>query len=173
MSLELKLLIPLGVIAAVIIGMRRYRGVAGIDFGLRSPAVGHLLLWLGVYAAWMLGSNAIINWRGPWDFAPWRSMPLAAAAGRVLAVGVLGPIAEELLFRGYLYARLAAVARIGIRGAIAITAVAWGGLHFSDSVFLLFLLLIDGLLLGAARAATKSVWVPVGMHLVWNLYAVW
>jgi CAAX amino terminal protease family. len=35
------------------------------------------------------------------------------------------------------------------------------------------LIFVDGLLLGAARYRTKSVYVPIAMHLLWNLYAIW
>jgi len=34
-------------------------------------------------------------------------------------------------------------------------------------------ILADGLLLGLARLASRSVWPPIAMHIFYNLYAVW
>lgn len=159
------------VVAAVLV--IRYRSARGEwDFGLRRPHVGALLGWVAIYAAWMLGTNAIWDWRGPWDFAPWRAAPLAVDAGRVLAVGILGPIGEELIFRGILFARIAAT-RAGVPGAIIITSLVWTLLHIQYGAPVLLLIVVDGLLLALARVTTKSVWVPVAMHIVWNLYAIW
>jgi membrane protease YdiL (CAAX protease family) len=176
MSVELKLLIPIVGMAAALFAMRRS---PSLDFGLRAPPLGPLLLWVAVFAAWTLGSNAIWHWRGPWDFSTWRALPVPAAAGRVLAVGLLGPVAEELIFRGFLYTRLAARgarlanARFAAPAAVLITAVLWAALHYADPLPVQALFVIDGLLLGAARATTANVWTPVAMHIVWNMYAVW
>ncbi len=120
----------------------------------------------------MLLSNALWHWRGPWDFGPWRQAPLLASILRVLAVGILGPMAEELIFRGLLYGRLAKT-RVGPVGTIVILALFWAVIHVSYDATVITVIFIDGLLLGAARWRTGSLLPPVLMHIVWNLYAVW
>jgi membrane protease YdiL (CAAX protease family) len=182
-SASTKVLLALAeVVAAVMIIRYRSARQANADFGLRRPAIGALVGWVALYAAWMLGTNAIWHWRGPWDFTEWRNAPLLVDAGRVLAVGILGPIGEELIFRGILMARIANIpigktdsgpVRIGIWPAMVISAIAWTVLHVQYDASVLLLIVVDGLLLGTARVTTKSVWVPVAMHIVWNLYAVW
>jgi len=120
----------------------------------------------------MLGTNAVMNWRGPWNFEPWRQQRLVVSGLRVLAVGILGPIAEELIFRGFLYARLNRTKLAGWM-TIVVLAVAWALLHASYSSAVIGVLIVDGILLGVARQRSGSVVVPILMHVTWNLYAIW
>jgi membrane protease YdiL (CAAX protease family) len=34
-------------------------------------------------------------------------------------------------------------------------------------------IMIDGLMLGAAMLSTRSIFVPMILHILWNLYAAW
>jgi membrane protease YdiL (CAAX protease family) len=172
MSTSTKILVAALQVVAALLVIKRRSAKRGEDYAMGRPAIGPLLAWVAVYAVWMLGTNAIWGWRGPWDFTPWRQASLATDAGRLLAVGLLGPIGEELIFRGVLYVSIART-RAGADGAIIITAVGWALLHFDYPWAIQLMLAVGGLLLGAARRATKSVWVPVAMHIVWNLYAIW
>ena len=92
--------------------------------------------------------------------------------GRVVAVAVLGPIGEELIFRGVLFGWL--VGR-GMNQAIGLMleAAAWAVIHLAYTPAVIAIIFVFGVLLGAARARTRSVIVPIAMHIVWNLYAVW
>ena len=171
-SALIKVLIPSLAIAAVILAHRVRKLSLEEHVGLRKPPVGAAVCWLLVYIAVMLGSNYFMNWRGPWDFSAWRNAPLAVDILRVVAVGVLGPIAEELIFRGVLYGRLAR-SRLGVPGAIVVSALVWGMIHYTYTPGVIALLVFDGLLLGTARWQTRSVITPILMHVVWNLYAVW
>ena len=166
-----KVAIPAAVILFVIFRGRQRGGGSLAWLGVRpSPAV-PTALWVLGYAAWMLGSNAVLHWRGPWDFTPWMRAPVLASAARVLAVGILGPIAEELVFRGFLFEIVRR--RFGSGSAIAVTAALWSVLHIQYSVGIIVLILVDGILLGLARDRTDSVVAPTLMHVVWNLFAVW
>ena len=167
-----KVLIPLAVIALVAIVVKRRRLSAADAIGLKWPRMSHAAMWMVVYAALILGSDAVLHWRGPWDFEPWRQQAVLVSVFRVLAIGVLGPIAEELLFRGlaqYLIGRT----RLRIPGSIIIPAAVWAGIHLEYSVDVITLLLVAGLLLGMARYQTASLLTPIAMHIMWNLYAVW
>jgi membrane protease YdiL (CAAX protease family) len=130
------------------------------------------MLWLLLYAAVILGSNYLMNWRGPWDFTEWRQALWLVDILRVLAVGILGPTAEEIIFRGFFFTRLART-RLGVAGAIALTAIGWGASHYTYTPGVIALLMFAGMLLGLARLKTKSVITPILMHMMWNLYAVW
>jgi len=167
-----KVAVPLLMMAVAALVARRRNLSWKDDVGLCGGPAGATVRWLAVYVAWMLGTNAAIDWRGPWDFAPWRSAPWLVDIGRVVAVSLLGPLAEELLFRGVLYGWLTRV-RVPVVLTVFVVAVLWAALHWTYSPQVIALLFVDGLFLGAARAQTKSLVAPVLMHVAWNLYAIW
>jgi membrane protease YdiL (CAAX protease family) len=167
-----KVLLPAAAIVLVLTIARARRVSLRDVVGLKAPSPGAALLWIAIYIVFMLASDRVMGWRGPWDFTIWREQPLAIDAMRVLAVGILGPIAEELIFRGVLFGRLAAT-RMPMAAVIAVIALGWAVLHYSYSGGVIALIFVGGLLLGAARWRTGSVVVPILMHIAWNLYAVW
>lgn len=171
-STLMKVLVPAAIAVFVIVLARRQGLDARRDMGLCWPGAPVLLGWLVVYAAYMLGTDALFHWRGPFDFAPWRAIPLAVAVARVVAVGVIGPTAEELVFRGYGFARLTRT-RLGVAKSIGLLAAVWSVVHIEYGWQVLVLLFGAGLLLGVARHRTHSVVTPVAMHVLWNLYAIW
>jgi len=140
-------------------------------FGFTRPKLVPAFVLLAVYLGWMLVSDALLHWRGPWDFRPWVQAPIAASALRILAVCVLGPAAEELLFRGLLFRWLGD--RLPVVAVIGITAASWALLHWSYSWAVIGVIVIDGLLLGLARWRTGSILPPIVMHAIYNLYAIW
>ena len=89
----------------------------------------------------------------------------------VLAVpGVVigAPIAEELMFRGALFAGIAQ-SRLGRVGAVVITAGLWALLHgVSESLFSVAMIFLMGLALGALLLRYGSIWVTIACHTAWN-----
>jgi len=161
-----------GLLTANVLYRLRTRSSPPQRWGLIPPAtLTSAAGWIALYLAWMFGTDLLTHWRGPWDFTAWRAAPMAASVMRVLAVGVFGPIAEELVFRGYLFGLLRA--RIGAAGTISITALGWAILHADYSWWVIAIIAVDGLLLGLARWRTGSVYVPIAMHVLYNLYAIW
>ena len=156
--------------AAAVVILYRTRNLPREQMGFARPPLVPAVLFVAVFIGWMLATNALIGWRGRWDFAPWIAAPLGASALRVLAVVLLGPIAEELVFRGFLMGYLR---RFGMPVAIGVSAFSWALLHYSYDWQVIGVIAIDGLLLGLARWRCSSVWVPVAMHMTYNLYAIW
>lgn len=85
---------------------------------------------------------------------------------------------EELMFRGYLLYR--AIRWLGSRGAVWLTAAAFGVYHwFSYGVFgnpvpMVYVFLLTGMfgyLWARAFVVTGSVAAPIGLHLGWNAVA--
>ena len=83
---------------------------------------------------------------------------------------------EELIFRGVLLYIL--IRRLGARPAVLISAVGFGIYHwFSFGIFgqvvpMIFILIITGamgLLLAYAYTKTLSIYIPIAIHLGWNL----
>ncbi len=96
------------------------------------------------------------------------STPVFFWVGFVLAA----PLFEELFFRGFLYAGLART-RMGAAGAVLVTTFVWARLHMQYEPWVLLVLLLLGLALGAARAMTGSVLPPLVMHVLNNTLAMW
>jgi membrane protease YdiL (CAAX protease family) len=91
------------------------------------------------------------------------------------AIGLLGltlgvATTEELLFRGVLFRIVEGW--LGTWGALAVTGLLFGGLHLvnpdASVVGALAIAIEAGLMLGAAYVATRTLWLPIGLHLGWN-----
>jgi hypothetical protein len=165
----LKLAIPLAgsIFILTKFGRREY-----LAESFRLPRLQGVVFWAAIAMAWMLGTDFLAGWRGPWDFEPWRQAPILSSVMRVLAVAVAGPVLEELVFRGMLFGLLLRT-RLGAAGAILLTSLAWAPLHWDYSWQVIFIIFGEGLILGLARWRTGSLYVPIGLHIAWNLYAVW
>lgn len=85
----------------------------------------------------------------------------------LLAAGVGAPLAEELLFRGFLYSGLRA-SPLGFAGTALVTAVVWTSLHMTYSAYGLALLLMIGLYFAWLRERSGSVWPSIAAHAVYN-----
>ncbi|MFJ8009555.1 CPBP family intramembrane glutamic endopeptidase [Streptomyces fagopyri] len=93
-----------------------------------------------------------------------------AGAFTVLGMMVGTAVVEEILFRGIVFRLVEQL--IGTRGALAISGVLFGALHLVNSgatVWGALAIAIEaGLMLGAAYAASRTLWLPIGLHLGWN-----
>lgn len=165
----LKLGLPLVGSAFALIRFRRHEVLAS---ALKLPTFRAATLWAAIYLAWMLLTDAAFGWRGPWDFDPWRAAPLASSVIRVLAVVLAGPLLEELIFRGLAFGFLLKT-RLGGPGAIVVTALVWSLLHWNYSPLVIGIIFVQGLILGLARWKSGSVYLPIFLHILWNLYAIW
>jgi sodium transport system permease protein len=90
----------------------------------------------------------------------------------LLFTGLIGPIKEELLFRGFLLVSFFNT-RLWFWAAAAITSLAFALLHtFSINVVLLLPYFVMGLGFAAALRFTGSLWVSIGLHVLKNTMAV-
>ncbi|AGZ45099.1 CPBP family intramembrane glutamic endopeptidase [Actinoplanes friuliensis] len=94
------------------------------------------------------------------------------------AIGLLGfmaaaAVTEELLFRGVLF-RLVEE-RTGTWIALLLTGVVFGLMHLANpdaSLWGAIAISIEaGFMLAACYAATRTLWVPIGLHFGWNFAA--
>ena len=94
------------------------------------------------------------------------------------AVGLLGftaaaAVTEELLFRGVLFRIVEE--RTGTWIALLVTGVVFGSMHLVNPDATLWgavaIALSAGFLLAACYAATRNLWVPIGVHFGWNFAA--
>lgn len=121
------------------------------------------LLGLALFTA----TIAVIAAFGGYRITGWGS--LGAAVG---AFGLMSCVAvtEEILFRGVVFRLIEEKA--GTRGALIFSAVLFGALHLANdgaTVWGALAIAVEaGLMLGAAYVATRSLWLPIGLHMAWN-----
>ncbi|MGC4868223.1 lysostaphin resistance A-like protein [Micromonospora sp. DT53] len=94
------------------------------------------------------------------------------------ALGLLGfmaaaAVSEELLFRGVLFRIIEE--RTGTWTALALTGVVFGAIHLANPDATLWgataIAIEAGFMLAACYAATRNLWVPIGLHFGWNFAA--
>ncbi len=130
----------------------------------RKLAEGYLL---GVFA---IGLPSVALIAGGWlNIEPHTPGSWTGAAVRLSTVLLLAALAEELLFRGYLFALLRDA--VGSAPALVVTAIAFGYAHGTNpgsSVQALTLVMLAGVFLGAVVLATRSLYAAWMAHFSWN-----
>jgi membrane protease YdiL (CAAX protease family) len=90
--------------------------------------------------------------------------------GAALAVAIASAVGEEVVFRGVVFRLLEA--SLGTTLALVLSAAAFGAVHAGNPgatwVSTLAIALESGVLLGVAYAATRTLWLPIGLHFGWN-----
>lgn len=105
-------------------------------------------------------------------FGGYRVEGWGSFGGALIALGFMSCVAvtEELVFRGVLF-RLMEV-KLGTWGALGWSGLIFGMVHLVNPSIgfwgAVAITVEAGFLLGAAYAATRSLWLPIGLHLAWN-----
>jgi len=162
-------------LAAVAIGAvsysRRRRVPIAEVCALRKPTLGQMARWVVVFAFAGAVAEVVGRWMGADPVTKWEFTP-AQAALRAVANIVVAPATEEFFFRGILF-DLVSRSRLPRWTVIPITSAAFAAAHFQYAGIMLLFVFVDGCLLGAARARTRSIFVPMVMHAAGNAFAVW
>lgn len=87
-----------------------------------------------------------------------------------IAVAVAAPFFEEFLFRGFLLEGLRHT-RMGVVGAILLTSASWAIIHMQYGWFEIISIFFIGIIFAIAQLKTKSLYVPIAMHMFMNLTA--
>ncbi len=189
--------------AAIGYGAFRWAGRFDLMPGAQAgEGVAKILLWVvpGVFAAWWIHGGSFGGalrelglWRGAlggYAFGLLASVPILAilpAVGRVplgwtdlVGSVLLGPFAEEVLFRGLLFRQLTRAARWPPLTAMLVSGLAFGLAHYgnveitSPGVRLVVLgqagtTAIAGVLLAWIVFRFDSLWPAIGLHAFLNL----
>jgi membrane protease YdiL (CAAX protease family) len=141
------------------------------DVGLSRSAARPRLFGLG----WCLGFAAIgvacgallaLGWLRIVPAEPGSSL---GAAARITVFLLPAALAEEVLCRGYLLTVIRE--RIGTRGAVGTTSVAFGLLHLSNpgwTIESVTIVVMAGIFLAAVRVAYDSLYAAWAAHTAWN-----
>jgi uncharacterized protein len=86
----------------------------------------------------------------------------------VPSIAIAGPVLEELIFRGAVFAALRQTS-LGTLGAMVLTSAVWAVVHGSTAPWLFVgLLFVMGMVLSWLLLRFGSLWVPIVCHCVWN-----
>ncbi|GEL94062.1 CPBP family intramembrane glutamic endopeptidase [Cellulomonas composti] len=133
--------------------------LAGARAGLGAGLLVGTAMFVGV-----IGAIALL---GGYRVEGWGS--LTGAAG-LLGVAVASGVTEELLFRGVLFRVIEE--RAGTWVSLGFTAALFGAMHLVNphaSLWGAIAIAVEaGVMLAAAYAATRSLWLPIGLHIGWN-----
>ncbi len=155
------------------------------DIGLDKPHIRYLgwaLFGMAVYmVGYMLIAALIYNFVPSIDLEQKQQIGFdgAHAPGELIltlvSLVVLAPLAEEVLFRGFLYTNLRSLLRA--RYAVLLTSIlfAVGHLQFGSGAPPLWIAAIDTFVLSfvlcVLREKTGSIWAGVGVHMLKNFIA--
>ncbi len=140
-------------------------------FGVTLPLVPALSGWLAgllhdAFAGWPIAFSQQ-------DAAPAVSVP-SARAWLLLSYGVVAvivaPVAEELIFRGFLYGALRR--RLTPLAACGASAVIFAAMHLDPDSAAFGAAMIMGLVLAATYEKTRSLYVPMVVHALTNAYVL-
>ncbi len=82
----------------------------------------------------------------------------------LIAAVLIAPVGEELLFRGFLYPVLKS--GLGKWGAILLSSLMFGAIHMA--LVQTLVLSVFGVILCLAYERTKSIWLPILLHALFN-----
>jgi membrane protease YdiL (CAAX protease family) len=128
------------------------------------------LSWGMVVGGAMLCLAVLIEWGGGFVHFAFTPHPMFLAGCFSAILFVVAAAKEEVIFRGYAFQRLAEA--ITPVGAIAIMSAFFGLAHFANP-HRTWISTLNTALVGipfcVAYLRTRSLWMPIGIHFVWNL----
>ncbi|NJN39123.1 MAG: CPBP family intramembrane metalloprotease [Acaryochloridaceae cyanobacterium CSU_3_4] len=135
---------------------------------LRKPRWTAWWIWNALLVALMLLSESILRtFQQPETYTETLYRTTHSPILLYIAIVGIAPLFEELLFRGFLFHGLQS-SRLGSGGAILISALIWTILHAQYGGLSLVQIFVFGLLFGAARTQTQSLFIPLSMHCLNN-----
>ena len=150
------------------------RGSSAIDYLRLNPvSAGTLFRWLAITVALIAVADFITVSIGRPLVPEFMQKAYATADSPAflwIALVVAAPLFEEVFFRGFLFTGLESTV-LGPAGAILVTAAVWACIHLQYDAYEMALILCLGVVLGLARLATRSLYVPFAMHATMNFVA--
>ncbi|GAA4361527.1 CPBP family intramembrane glutamic endopeptidase [Kangiella marina] len=150
------------------------------EIGLNKPTQRSIEFIVGLILAalFCFAQNGLLALAGnfSWELNPQYSFNTALDSLRWILNSVLY---EELLFRGYLLYK--AIHYLGPKAACIVSAVAFGVYHwFTYEVignpvamgYVFILTAIPGFMFSYAFLKTRSIILPIGLHLGWNIFNI-
>jgi hypothetical protein len=161
-TLALTLLLPVIYALLVRVFEGRWPRELALRTGTRQLAVGAAVgfgLFTAVYAVFT--AMGVAAWDGFNGFG---------AAAPLLLLAIIAGVGEELIFRGVVFRLLEE--SFGTVVALAVSAALFGLMHAGNpgatAVSTVSIAVEAGVMLAAAYAWSRSLWLPIGIHIAWN-----
>jgi membrane protease YdiL (CAAX protease family) len=142
--------------------------------GLKAIALRTMLFWLGIVTLFALLAELLAHLAG-WPFMPDFMIEAYTTSYFLplfwIALIAAAPLFEEVFFRGFLFEGFQH-SRVGPGGAVFLTALAWTVLHVQYGGYELGTIFALGVIFGIARWKTQSIYPPLAMHSLFNLFAM-
>lgn len=141
---------------------------------LKLPTARHLLVGLWLTALVLVLNGLIASLAPPEAGSNFliETYTSASATGPVflflfsLALVLLGPLTEEVMFRGFLFRGM--VGELGATVTIILTALVWAGLHGQYEIVYLTQIFLLGLVFGFLRWWSGSLYLVIALHVMIN-----
>jgi len=170
--------IPANVVQVIILALAAHRlGWSITEYlGLVRPASRDAVAALWILVMFLLGYDALTYFLGrdivtPFQVDTYRS---AQSAGMLpllwFALVIAAPVAEEIMFRGFLFRGWVTSERMAIPAILIISAL-FAAIHIQYDWFGILQVFFIGLLLGLARWRTGSTTLTILMHVLANFWA--
>ncbi len=164
------LLIPAATATSLMARFVDHRPLSAFGVGFNPRWRRHFLVGLGMAAVMLLTlavASAILGRLS----VEWAAS-MATPARLAITVGLLWIAAanEEMVFRGYPFQAL--IQGMGAWPAVLLMSAIFGALHMSNpnaSAIGTANTLLAGVLLSIAYLRTRSLWLPYGIHVAWNV----
>ncbi len=154
--------------AIVVAGTLLWAKWSKLDLGLRSPAMRGAWPWVGLFLLWTAAEQAVAASYGIETDLKWADeLDRLSLPEDLMLFAVLGPVKEELLFRGAMFSAM--LRRWGIWPAIIVPSLLWGLLHIQYEWWYVASVAGSGVILAIVRWKSGSIWVPLGLHAAFNL----
>lgn len=141
---------------------------------IRPPRPGPLVAWILATALMAVGFSTLNHWleRPPPEFVASAYTTAGYLPLFWAAIALCAPVGEEILFRGFLFAGLAA-SRLGRGGAVVLTSILFSLIHAGQYGWVdLTQVGFMGVCFGLGRLRTGSLVTPIAMHVALNLIAL-
>jgi membrane protease YdiL (CAAX protease family) len=139
-----------------------------LDLGLSAPAFRRAEPWVLFYILWSTARWALPLFLPNEVDSEWlKRMSQLSLGEAIIVIALLGPVAEELLLRGAMFAAL--LRRWGIWAAVLVPSLIGGLLHPQYEWWAVISIIGSGILLAMVRWKGGSLYLPVGLHAAWNL----
>jgi len=162
-----------GVLGSILVGVAVFLSDAPARayFGAGTPRFRQTFAYLLAFAVVALAVQVLTHSLGGftrldyWDNIYRSTRPLFVLW---LGTGLLGPLFEELFYRGFLFSGLRR-SRLGVSGTILTTAALFALTHYRYGVYGVIWIFVLGLVFGIARHRSDTIRLPILMHVTYNL----
>lgn len=132
------------------------------------------LLWVaGIAAGFWLASDLLTYFLGK-DIVDTFEIESYSTRGNlallILGMNLMGPLFEEIYFRGFLFEGLRN-SRLGNVGTVLLVTVAWASLHIQYDAYEVAIVFVSGLAMAYLRLKTSSLWSSIFFHLLMNFWS--